>query len=87
MDQYFPVVDELESELERLEEAIFGDQFSRETTEQIYNLKRSLLELKRAVSPLVDICNRLIRFDIDLVPEEVRLRISGTYAIHSGSNT
>ncbi len=71
VDQYFPVVDELESELQRLEEAIFGEQFSRDTTEAIYNLKRSLLELKRAVSPLVDICNRLVRFDVDLVPEEV----------------
>jgi magnesium transporter len=79
VDQYFPVVDELESELERLEEAIFGDQFSRDTTESIYNLKRSLLELKRAVSPLVDICNRLVRFDVDLVPEEVRPYIRDVY--------
>jgi magnesium transporter len=79
VDQYFPVVDELESELQRLEEAIFGDQFSRDTTEAIYNLKRSLLELKRAVSPLIDICNRLVRFDIDLVPEEVRPYVRDVY--------
>jgi magnesium transporter len=79
VDQYFPVVDELEAELQRLEEAIFGEQFSRDTTEAIYNLKRSLLELKRAVSPLVDICNRLVRFDIDLVPEEVRAYVRDVY--------
>ena len=79
VDQYFPVVDDLEAELERLEEAIFEERMSRETTEEIYNLKRSLLELKRAVSPLVDICNRLIRFDLDLVPEEVRPYIRDVY--------
>jgi len=79
VDQYFPVVDELETELERVEEAIFGERMSRETTEEIYNLKRSLLELKRAVSPLVDICNRLVRFDLELVPEDVRPYIRDVY--------
>jgi magnesium transporter len=79
VDQYFPVVDELETELERVEEAIFGERMSRETTEEIYNLKRSLLELKRAVSPLVDICNRLVRFDLELVPDDVRPYIRDVY--------
>jgi magnesium transporter len=79
VDQYFPVVDELETELERVEEAIFDERMSRETTEEIYNLKRSLLELKRAVSPLVDICNRLVRFDLELVPEEVRPYVRDVY--------
>ncbi len=41
---------------------------SRGASEAIYHLKRNLLELKRAVSPLVDICNRLVRFDLELDP-------------------
>ena len=36
------------------------------------SLKRDLLALKRAVSPLVDVCNRLTRFDVDLIPEDTR---------------
>ena len=79
VDQYFPLVDALEAELEHLEEAIFEERVSRATTEEIYNLKRSLLELKRGVSPLVDICNRLVRFDVELVPEEVRPYIRDVY--------
>ena len=39
---------------------------------RIYTLKRDLLEIKRAVSPLIDICNRLMRFDLDLIPEDAR---------------
>ena len=70
VDQYFPVVDTLEEDLEGIEEKIFGQQSSRETTEQIYHLKRQLVDLKRAISPLIDICNRLMRFDIDLIPED-----------------
>ncbi|HYY15815.1 MAG TPA: magnesium/cobalt transporter CorA [Gammaproteobacteria bacterium] len=72
VDQYFPIVDVLEDELEELEEEIFGEAFSRETTQRIYHLKRQLLEVKRAVSPLVDMCNRLIRFDLELIPEDTR---------------
>ncbi|MBA3440852.1 MAG: magnesium/cobalt transporter CorA [Pyrinomonadaceae bacterium] len=72
VDQYFPIVDGLEQELQALEDKIFAETFSRETTSQIYNLKRELLEVKRAVSPLIDICNRLMRFDLDVIPEDTR---------------
>lgn len=72
VDQYFPVVDALEVELTAIEEKIFSEKPSRQTTEQIYELKRELLEIKRAVSPLVDICNRLMRFDISLIAAETQ---------------
>ncbi len=72
VDQYFPIVDALEDELQALEKEIFVEAFSRETTTRIYHLQRDLVEVKRAVSPLVDICNRLIRFDIALIPEDTR---------------
>jgi magnesium transporter len=72
VDRYFPVVHDLEQELEAIEAKIFKEKPSRETTEQIYDLKRELLEVKRAVSPLVDICNRLMRFDIKCISEETR---------------
>ena len=72
VDQYFPVIDDLEQELTLLEDMIFDEKLRRETTAQIYQLKRQLLELKRAVSPLVDICNRLMRFDLKLIEDETR---------------
>ena len=72
VDQYFLIVDALEQQLQALEEKIFSESFSRETTADIYNLKRELLEVKRSVSPLIDICNRLMRFDLELIPEGTR---------------
>lgn len=72
VDQYFPVIDALEEELENLEEKIFDETFRRETTAQIYHLKHQLLDVKRSVSPLIDICNRLMRFDLKLIEEETR---------------
>jgi magnesium transporter len=72
VDQYFPVVHEMEMELQAIEDKIFRDRPSRETTEQIYQLKRELLEIQRAVSPLVDVCSRLMRLDIKCISEETR---------------
>jgi len=79
VDRYFPVVHELELELERIEDKIFKEKPSRETTEQIYQMKRELLEVKRAVSPLVDVCNRLMRFDIKYISEETRTYFRDVY--------
>jgi len=72
VDGYFPVIDELEGELETLEERIFSEKPSRESTRQIYDLKRRLVDVKRAISPLIDMCTRLMRFDLDLIPEDTR---------------
>lgn len=72
VDQYLPIVDALERELLTLEEKIFGESFSRETTEQLYHLQRELLEVKRAVSPLINVCNRLTHFNLELIPEDTQ---------------
>jgi magnesium transporter len=72
VDQYFPVVSTLNEELEKLEDDVFAQKPSREIITNIYNLKRELLEVKRAISPVIDICNRLMRFDTQLIPEETR---------------
>ncbi|PSR55375.1 magnesium and cobalt transport protein CorA [Adhaeribacter arboris] len=72
VDQYFPVVTQLGEELEMLEASVFSGKSSRETITQIYQLKRDLLEVKHAISPLIDICNRLMRFDSTLIREETR---------------
>ena len=72
VDQYFPVIDSVSQELETLEEQIFDEKLRRDTTAQIYRLKHQLLDVKRSVSPLVDICNRLMRFDLKLIEEETR---------------
>lgn len=72
VDMYFPVVQALEEELEIIEDKVFKENPSRKTTEQIYQLKKDLLEAKRAVSPLIDICNRLMRFDIKFISPETQ---------------
>ncbi len=72
VDQYMPVVEMLDDDLDRVEAEIFSEGFGRRTTERIYHLKRDVLSVKRTLTPLVDVCNRLMRFDSDLVHEETR---------------
>jgi len=67
VDNYFPVVDALEQEVESLEDHVFNDTFDQETVEHIYRLKRDLLSLRRAVAPVVEMSNRLMRFDMPLI--------------------
>jgi magnesium transporter len=79
VDGYFPVIQALEQELEELEERIFAEKPSRETTKQIYDLKRQLVDVKRAVVPLIEIFTRLMRFDLELIPEATRLYFRDIY--------
>jgi len=72
VDQYFPVINALEDDLTEIEENIFHEKLRRDNTAKIYYLKRQLLDVKRSVSPLIDICNRLMRFDLNFIDQETK---------------
>lgn len=60
VDRYFPVVDMLESDLESIEDHIFGMQGKqRANVERLYELKRKAQTLRHAVVPLMDAVGRL----------------------------
>lgn len=79
VDNYFPVLDAYEDRLAKLEHRIFRGTLERNTTERIYRLKTELLEFKRTVSPLIEVCNRLLRFDIAFVPPETKAYLRDVY--------
>ncbi len=72
VDQYFPVVDSLEKELDELEEHIFSGKFVRSVTARLYHLRRDLLSLKQALAPLQDVSAYLVRMDSPLIPADTR---------------
>ena len=74
VDQYFPIVDALGEELETLEQRILSEPFSRDSTTQIYKLKRDLISMKRIVAPVIEMSGRLQRFeDETLIPAPTRV--------------
>ena len=59
VDRYFPILDALETELEKIEEQIFVRNTARSNIEALYALKRRLMVLKHAVDPLMDAIGKL----------------------------
>jgi magnesium transporter len=59
VDRYFPVIDALETELEKLEASMFGGGSVRTNIEEMYSLRQKLMVLKHAVGPLYEGVGRL----------------------------
>jgi magnesium transporter len=59
VDRYFPVLDELETELEKIEDRIFVRGNARANIEALYGLKRRLMLLKHAVDPMMEATGKL----------------------------
>ncbi len=60
VDGYFPIIDELEVELEEIEARIFAPGSARGNIEQLYELKRKVMTLRHAVTPLMEASGKLL---------------------------
>ena len=69
VDNYFPILQELESEVDALEDTIFSRTSDQPNIERIYEIRHELLLLRRAVQPLQEMCNRMMRFDVPLIDQ------------------
>jgi magnesium transporter len=59
VDRYFPVLDQLESELEAVEARLFSDGSPRANIEALYRLKNRLMTVRHAVAPLLESVSNL----------------------------
>jgi magnesium transporter len=73
VDQYFPIVEELEAQFEAIETDVFDGESSRETTADLYDFSRKLQSMRRAVLPLLDVLQRLVRFEGAPLPESMQV--------------
>jgi magnesium transporter len=60
VDDYLPLLDIISERMDALEDSIFGE-FRAEAIEEIFGIKKKLLYLRRAVAPLRDVFNTLLR--------------------------
>ncbi len=61
VDNYFPVLDAINDEVEDIEDHVITTTMGRVEIEQLYTMRRDLLHLRNAVTPLADVCRRLER--------------------------
>ncbi|ALN92585.1 MULTISPECIES: magnesium/cobalt transporter CorA [Lysobacter] len=73
VDNFMPIVEGFTQELNELEKDIFAEDFSKETVQELYDLKRELTRLRMAVAPLQDILGQLTRSRGGLIDEEIQL--------------
>ena len=71
VDDYIPVVDSIEDDIEEVEKDVFDDD-NPAPTERIYHLKREVIEFHRAVWPLLNPLETLEQGGFERVPEELR---------------
>ena len=60
VDNYMPVLEQIEDEVEAIEDKVVAKPMARSDIERLYMLRRDLLRLRNAVAPLVDVCQRLM---------------------------
>jgi magnesium transporter len=71
VDDYIPVVDAIEDDIEEVEKDVFDDDIPAPTA-RIYHLKREVIEFHRAVWPLLSPLGALEQGAYERVPEELR---------------
>jgi magnesium transporter len=78
IDGFFPVLEFYGERIEELEDEVVENP-TKKTLEKIYDIRRQLLNLRRAVWPQRDAINRLIRDGNDLISPEVRIYLRDCY--------
>lgn len=78
VDGFFPVLEAYGERIEDLEEEVVTAPTNR-TLQKIYKIRRELLALRRAIWPLRDAINTLIRGGSDLVSPDVQIYLRDCY--------
>ena len=72
VDNYFPILHDMEVEVDAIEDAVFSKDNRRLDIERVFVLRHELLIMRRAVLPLQEVCTSLMRFDVALIVPEMR---------------
>lgn len=78
VDGYYPVIEALGDHLEQLENVVM-EQPSVQVLRVLNATKNMLVNLRRAIWPMREAVNSLIREDNDMISDEVRLYLRDTY--------
>ena len=66
-DHYFNIIETMGNKIEDLEDNLFNGQSKNEISQQIQDLKREVLKVRRAIFPLREIINRIEKTDNKLI--------------------
>jgi magnesium transporter len=80
VDGHFEAVESLDDQIEHLEDLLFDDRpHDRDVQRRSFELRKSLVHLRRVVLPMREIVNSLMRRDVGLVPEQLMPHYQDVY--------
>ncbi len=78
VDDYMPYLDQMDEEIEWLEDRVIS-QPDPETLQRILLLKHSVMSLRRIISPLREVVNRLSRDEFKMIDQQSRIYFRDIY--------
>ncbi len=72
VDNYEPIIDDFQEELDDLEHVIFAEDFRRETVHRLYTLRKELTQMRTSVAPMHDILLQIMRSEALGIPDEAK---------------
>jgi magnesium transporter len=78
VDDYLPLLDLISEHMDNLEDSIFGE-WRAEVIQEIFNVKKKLLYLRRSITPLRDVFNTLLRREQPIFPREIHVYFQDVY--------
>lgn len=78
VDDYGPVIEALEQDVDEVEQQVFSHE-RMNPTPRIFELKREVIEFQRAAAPLSGPLERLARGDFPVIHEEIRSYFGNVY--------
>jgi magnesium transporter len=78
VELYFPAIEEIEKEIDRIEDELFEDA-GPQTLQRILTAKRRVLEIKRAVAPHREVFGRIARNEFEEVPPQTSVFFRDLY--------
>ena len=75
---YMPIVEKLDDEIDEIEDQVFNKP-TTETLQHIFTLKRSLLTMRRVITPQREVVNKLARDDYQIIDSQDRVFFRDVY--------
>ena len=72
VDNYLPVLETIQREAEVIEDHVFAAPLSPPEVQRLYTLRRELLRLRNAASPLAEVCRRLEHAEVKPIDPEMQ---------------
>ncbi len=79
VDNYFSVIEFIGNKIESIEDQLFEDKTEEDITQDIQDLKKEILKIRRATMPLREVISRLEKIESPLVDERTHKYIRDLY--------